>query len=294
MSDFSNEYQEEWDIIHERNERALIPYDTIFDKYDYFLLNVWYVYLLKKVFDSYIYKHTLPLKEIIRIPDKMYTGNLVSTGKIDEYEKQYVEHYDFHFFKYSIGISEIMNDKIKVETVNISCKLNHLHPIDERPLVRDVFPRTSFVDKNYKGTIKLYLTGGGGIKADYKYEGEKGDFDADAEFRTNGSADFILEYTPKVAAISGYGNGSEVNFTFNRAQNQKDMPYPTGALEIFVVFMRPRSVSEIYVKTSLTINNHPIPIEEISRLVYVESDPSKSSSEGVLKSVVNKLLGREG
>jgi len=265
--------------ISDKNDCAFIPYhpshklDLLYLAGGVLGVGGIFPYLGKKIYNKK-HEELIQLKDIIQIPDQIFTGNLVTTGHIDIFENQHLKEYDFHFFKHSVNISEIHNDKIKINQVNISCTLNGDKPENMRPCVTDFYPRTSFVDANYKGSFKLFFTGGLGISSEYDFEENGAKLNAEARAKLESEADFVYNYNPKIAAISGFMNGSIINYTFRKADNSYS-PYPTGALEIFGVFMRPRSVHDITLQTSVTINNWPIPIVGITRLLLSESDPNK-------------------
>lgn len=281
MNSFEEKIEKQSESINSKNERAYIPHkpyryapeddiEMIVPIPMYYLIyNDWIKFRIPKRF----FQKNILLSEIVSIPDKIFTGNLVKTGIIDEYEKQYVEDYDFHYFRHSVNISEKHNDKFKIDTVNINCKLNHFLSEKDRPLVTHHYPVTSFSDTNYKGKIKLYISGGLGFKSESQTKA--GNVDGEGSVKSN--ADFEYEYNPKVANISSYANGSELDFTFNRIDFGEERPYPTGALEIFGIIMRPREIKNVALKTSVTVNNHPIPYEGITKLLLSESNPEELS-----------------
>ncbi|SHG67529.1 hypothetical protein SAMN05443144_1445 [Fodinibius roseus] len=279
MAFFDTIFKRELKSISKKNKRAYIPHkyykyapkDDIEMKIPvpmyYLIYNDWIKFRIPKSF----FQKNILLGEIVSIPDKIFTGNLVKTGIIDDYEKQYVNEYDFHYFRHSVNISEKHNNKFKIDTVNINCKLNHFLSEEEKPLVTHHYPMTSFSDTNYNGKIKLYISGGLGFKSEGKVSA--GNIKGEGSIKSN--ADFEYEYNPKVANISSYANGSELDFTFNRIDSGEEKPYPTGALEIFGIIMRPREIKDVTLKTSVTINNHPIPYEGITKLLLSESNPEE-------------------
>lgn len=268
------EYKNE---IGDKNEHAFIPYipgkknDWVYLAGGILTVGGIFPYIGKKIYNK-VKEDLVPLKDIIQIPDRIFTGNLVLAEHIDGFEGQHLKDFDFHFFKHSVNISEIHSDKITINQVNISCNFNPDNPVDSRPCVTDFFPRTTFVDENYKGSFKLYFNGGSGINSEFEYSDQSINISANAKAKLESESDFVYNYNPKIASISGFMNGSSINYTFRKAE-KADSPYPTGALEIFGVFMRPRNVEEVFLETSVTINNWPIPIKGVTKLILTKSEP---------------------
>lgn len=274
MLSFKQQFDKELKSIDIKNDRAYLPckYFGFSPDEDIDLtvpIPLFYLIYRDQVkfrIPKRFFQDNILLGEIVSIPNKIFTGNLVKTGIVDDYEKQYIEDYDFHYFRHSVNISEKYNDKLKIDTVNINCKLNHFLSEEDRPLVTHHFPTTRFSERNdSKSEVKLYISGGLG------FEGDIGKMKGQGSAKSN--ADFEYKYNPKAASISSYANGSELDFTFNKT-NANDT-YPTGALEIFGIIMRPRKLKNIALKTSVTINNHPIPFDGLTKLLISESEPDE-------------------
>ena len=168
----------------------------------------------------------------VGIPDRILTKNLlISSDKLDDFVKEWRKKYDFHLAEFQLDINP--NPKYDPEWVCITCSLNPWEPTLVRPIAKDLFPSTKFVDKNWK------VTGNFGVSASLGFD-KLPDFLQKFDGKINGEAKVEFTYAPKVARVDSGTSGSNFHWNFRKASGEA----PLGGLDLKAVILRSRAVIE--------------------------------------------------
>jgi hypothetical protein len=150
----------------------------------------------------------------IGIPDYHLTRNLLMNQKsasepeiepeIDEWRRDY----DFHLADLEIDINP--NQNFDPYYVRVEGEMNPTLPMEKRPMVKDVFPKTEFVDGNYKIEGNFVASASAGFHQEQVFNSNFG-------AGIKGEVKIPFKYVPKVAAVNSGTAGSTFHWTFQKA-----------------------------------------------------------------------------
>lgn len=192
------------------------------------------------IFPSDIKKQKSILKGAVKsrggkvgVPDNILTKNLlIESEKLDSWIKEWRKQYDFHLAEFQIDVNPTPD--YDPEWVCISCSVNPWEPVLLRPMAKDLFPATKFVDANWK------ISGKFGGSASLGFD-DLPSFLNNFEGKINGEAKIEFSYAPKIAQIDSGTSGSNFHWNFRKAENKP----PTGGLDLKVILIRPRAVKDM-------------------------------------------------
>jgi hypothetical protein len=166
----------------------------------------------------------------IAIPGHHLTRNMLK----DDFLEQWRRDYDFHYADLQIDINP--NQNFDPYYVRVEGEMNPTMATEKRPNATDIFPKTKFVDGNYKIEGNFVASASAGFHEEQVFNSK---FGAGIE----GEAKITFNYDPMIAEVNSGTAGSTFHWTFQKAEGKE----PIGGLGIKMIIQRPREVKDMYI-----------------------------------------------
>jgi hypothetical protein len=180
----------------------------------------------------------------IGIPDSHTTANMLMTQmKKEEIIKQWMKEYDFHYADLQIVINP--NQHFHPYYVKIEGEMNPGEPVETRPSAKDIFPRTEFVDANYKIEGNFVASASAGFHPEQVFNSNFG-------ARIEGEAKITFNYHPMIAKVNSGTADSTFYWAFEKAEGKE----PIGGLDIKLIIQRLRKVKDMHIVWKVSVTFH--------------------------------------
>lgn len=177
----------------------------------------------------------------VAVPNRVLTTNMVINKlEIDNNIQEWIKDYDFHYASLQIGINPY--EGYMPEIVFIQGETNPDLAKEDRPMIKHVFPNTSFSNKNYSIESQIIASANFGFDQLQNLGNSIGG-------GLKGQAKITFNYLPTIPVIDSSSNDDIFHWNFRKNGNK----IPIGGLDLHMIIARPRKTLDMTIRWSIKV-----------------------------------------